>query len=153
MFSLFDPFVKLFDPFVKQLMQACIIHLRLPPFFIKILYVMRNEFLIISDNRVIHKVPVAEIVHVESKGMYSEIHTASGTKHCCCKNMGAIFKLLEKASNFFRVHTSHAVNLDHVAKVKRIKQGYIIMSNGSVIPISKRRKTDFFKNYFPDSRI
>jgi two-component system LytT family response regulator len=106
-----------------------------------------NDFLVISDNRVIHKIRISEIVHVESRGMHCDIHTCSGAMLSCCKNMGEICKGLESARIFFRVHTSYTINLNHVAKVKKEKSGTVIMSNGIIIPISKRRKSEFFSKH------
>lgn len=108
---------------------------------------MQNGFLVISDNRVIHKIPYVEIVHVESKGMRSNIHTCVGAKHSCCKNLGVLYKELEPSHMFCRVHTSYAINLNHIATVKKTKHGLVVMSNGMVIPISKRRKSEFYERH------
>lgn len=107
----------------------------------------KKDFLVVSDNRVIHKIPLVEIVHVESKGMRSCIHTIAGHQHSCSKNLGAIYKDISKTNLFFRVDTSFAVNLSKVVKIKKEKSPVVVMSNGSVIPISKRRKSEFFKRY------
>lgn len=108
------------------------------------------DFLVISDHRVVLKIPMAEIVHVEAKYMRSTIHTCAGTSYSCCKNLGELYKELIGSKLFFRVHTSYAVNLSHVAKVKKSKHGIVIMSNGAIIPISKRRKSEFFKVHLPE---
>jgi DNA-binding LytR/AlgR family response regulator len=107
----------------------------------------KPKFIVISDSRVIHKIPLSEIVHVESKGMRSTIHTSSGRMFTCSKNLGILCKELDKAEIIFRVHTSFAVNLYKIVHVKKEKNSCILMNNGTAIPISKRRKLDFFKRY------
>ena len=107
---------------------------------------MKKDFLVISENRVIHKIPFSEIVHVVSSGMNSFIHKSNGDRHRCSKSMGTICKELN-TDIFLRIHTSHTVNHNHISKVKKEINGVVIMSNGSVLPISKRRKKDFFDKY------
>lgn len=109
--------------------------------------VMNNSFLVISDNRVIHKIPIAQIDIVQSKGKRCCIHTASGDILTCSKNVGVIIKEVCKFNIFFRVDTSYAVNLHKILRVKKEKKTFVIMSNGSVLPVSKRRRSGFFERY------
>ena len=108
---------------------------------------MKNSFLKFSDKKMIYKVPTAEIIHVESDGMSTVTYTSSGEEHKCCKNLGAIYKELDKAKTFFRVHTSFIVNLTKIKAYKKEKGGIIVMTNGFHIPVSKRRKSEFLKKY------
>ncbi len=108
---------------------------------------MKKGFLVISDNRVIIKIPVTEIVHVESKGMRSSILTSSGERLGCSRNLGCLCKELDKTGLIVRVHTSHAVNLDKIKKVQKERKGFIFMQNGTIVPIAKRRKAEFFKRF------
>ena len=59
-------------------------------------------------------------------------------------NLGKFIKLLGE-DNFFSPHKSHLVNFRYVKKF--LREGTIIMDDGSHVPVSKRRKTDFLK-YF-----
>jgi two-component system LytT family response regulator len=109
---------------------------------------MTKDFLVVSDNRVVHKIPIVEIEHVESQGMRSFIHISNGIQYACSKNMGEIFKMLDATNTFYRIDTSFTVNLTKIVKVQKDKSAFVIMSNGKVIPISKRRKMEFFRRYF-----
>ena len=42
--------------------------------------------------------------------------------------------------NFFRVHKSHMINLDHLTKYVKGKGGYVVMDDGSSVDVSVRRK-------------
>ena len=46
--------------------------------------------------------------------------------------------------NFFRVHVSYLVNLDHVLEY-HLKDAYIVLSDGSNIPVSQRRLVELKK--------
>jgi two-component system LytT family response regulator len=48
---------------------------------------------------------------------------------------------------FFRVHHSALINLTEVKKYVRGEGGYVIMSNGDQVEVSKRKK-DAFINQF-----
>ena len=109
---------------------------------------MKKDFLVISDNWVIHKIPYIDIVYIASKGMRSNIHVASGARYACSKNLGSLCKELDKGKIICRVHTSFAVNSLKIERIQKDKQGLIIMTDGSVVPISKRRKSEFYKKYF-----
>jgi len=108
----------------------------------------KQEFLVISDKRVSHKIPFTEVVLIESKGMISKIHTSSGANYTCSKNLGALCKELAGAEMIYRLHTSYAINLNNIIKVNKQKKA-IIMSNGFMVPIAKARKSEFFKRYMP----
>jgi two-component system, LytTR family, response regulator len=46
---------------------------------------------------------------------------------------------------FYRVHNSHLVNLAYIKKYIRGDGGQIIMQNGDVIDVSRRKKEEFLK--------
>ncbi|MBK6785287.1 MAG: LytTR family transcriptional regulator DNA-binding domain-containing protein [Saprospiraceae bacterium] len=47
--------------------------------------------------------------------------------------------------SFYRVHHSHLINTDHMAKFYKTDGGYVIMSDGTQINISRNKKDDFFE--------
>ncbi len=47
--------------------------------------------------------------------------------------------------NFFRVHRSHLVNLQHVKKYIKGEGGYVVMSDNSQVEVSRRNKIDFLE--------
>jgi len=48
--------------------------------------------------------------------------------------------------NFFRTHHSHLVNLDCIKKYQSGRGGYVVMSDGSTITVSQRKKDDFLSS-------
>lgn len=108
---------------------------------------MKKDFLEVNGKKVMHKVPHEEIIHIESKGMNTFIHTTSGEIIKCCKNIGAIHGELNGSKYLFRVHTSHIVNLKKIKRFEKINGGTLILANYSFVPVSKRRKPHFLKSY------
>jgi two-component system LytT family response regulator len=47
--------------------------------------------------------------------------------------------------NFFRIHRSHLINLEHVKKYIKGEGGYVVMSDNSQVEVSRRNKTDFLE--------
>ncbi len=44
---------------------------------------------------------------------------------------------------FFRAHHSHIINLDHIRQYHKGEGGHVVMSDGSIVDISKRKKKEF----------
>jgi len=54
---------------------------------------------------------------------------------------------LELFSSFIRVHHSHIANLNEVVKYIRGEGGYLIMSDGNTINVSRSRKDALLKRF------
>lgn len=63
-----------------------------------------------------------------------------------CKTIKEFEELLTN-HNFFRIHQSHLININHVKEYIRGKGGDVKMSDNSELSVSKYRKKDFLK-YF-----
>jgi two-component system LytT family response regulator len=46
---------------------------------------------------------------------------------------------------FFRVHQKHLINLAQIDKYVRGDGGYVIMSDGTTVEVSRRKKDDFLR--------
>jgi two-component system LytT family response regulator len=60
------------------------------------------------------------------------------------KNLKEYEDLLSE-HHFFRVHHSWLINLHEIKKYVRGDGGYVIMSDGENIDVSKRKKDEFLK--------
>ena len=85
---------------------------------------------------------IADIVRCEADINYTHIFTISGQKHTVSKTLKHFDELLTDC-NFFRVHQSHLINLDHIKKYQRGKSGTVIMVDNTHIEVSTRRKDLF----------
>ncbi len=89
-------------------------------------------------------VGVDELIRCEAEGSYTKVHLNDGTDLLVSKVLKDFEELLAELS-FFRIHNSDLVNLAHVKEYVRNSGGSVIMSDGSEIMISKRRKDAFLK--------
>ena len=82
---------------------------------------------------------MSEIIRCESDSNDTRIFKAGDNPTLICRTLKEVEELLEGA-NFARIHHSHLINLDHLKKHVRSDGGYVVMSDGSEIAISRSRK-------------
>lgn len=87
---------------------------------------------------------IAEIIRLESDGAYTNLYLKNGKRHMASKNLGFYESQLEQNS-FFRIHHGHLINLNHLKHYVRGEGGQAVMSDNSVINVSRRRKDDFLR--------
>jgi len=83
-----------------------------------------------------------EIIRIEADRSYSWFYIVDRHKILVSRHLKEFQDLLNDR-NFFRPHNSHLINLDFVKKFIRHDGGYIEMTDGSQIPISRNRKDLF----------
>lgn len=87
-----------------------------------------------------------EIISCESDSNYTTVKMLSGEKLLITKTLKHIEALL-MGHNFFRVHHSHIINLDHIQKYVRGAGGYVVMSDRSTVTVSRERKPHFIAQF------
>ena len=88
-------------------------------------------------------VPIRKIVRCEAAAKYTIIHYDSN-QLISTKNIGYFVDILTPYG-FFPTHKSHLVNLEFVQSYT--VDGEIVLTDGSRIPLSRRRKTEFMKQF------
>ncbi len=83
-----------------------------------------------------------DIIRIEADRSYSWFFLADKRKILVSKHLKEFQDLLNDR-NFFRPHNSHLINLEFVKKFVRHDGGYIEMTDGAQIPISRNRKDLF----------
>ena len=95
---------------------------------------------------------IIDIVSLEAKGNYTNIHFIDGRKMLVCKTLNNVeAKILRHTGQFVRIHRSFTINLDRIQKYFKGKGGYVKMENGSSINVSAGKKQHFIsalKQYF-----
>jgi two-component system LytT family response regulator len=92
-------------------------------------------------------IPVEQLIRCEANDNYTHIFLKKNTKIVACCTLKDIEEYLQDFSSFFRVHHSYLVNLNEVNKYVRGEGGYLIMSDGSTVNVSRSRKEALLK-YF-----
>lgn len=106
------------------------------------LHSKKFEKLVINTVNSFEIITKEEIVLCESDTSYSYIVLDNNSKIITSINMKKLNELIDNP-NFFRVHNSYIINLYKIKSVD--KKGEIIMNNGSIVPISRRKKDEFYK--------
>lgn len=94
----------------------------------------------------IHLVKISEIVRCEADSSYTHFFINDGTQIVISNNLKEYDELLSN-HRFFRVHHSHLVNLNKVVKFHKNKEAYVLMSDGSEVPVSSRKKERLIEKF------
>jgi two-component system LytT family response regulator len=92
-------------------------------------------------------IPAEQILRCEADDNYTHIHLKNKAKITACRTLKEVEEQLHDFSFFIRVHHSYIINLNEVTKYVRGEGGYVIMSNGSSVSVSRSRKDALLK-YF-----
>lgn len=95
--------------------------------------------IILSTSDKIHVVEVDKIIRCESDNYYTRFYLSDGQSILISKTLKENEELLNEY-NFIRPHKSHLVNISYITAFLRIDSGYIKMSDGSKIPVSRRKR-------------
>lgn len=89
-------------------------------------------------------VNVKDIVRCEADGSYTTFFLTDKRKLLISAGLKHYEELLPE-SDFIRVHHHHLINIRHVVRLLKEDGGYAIMSDGSKIEISRRKKESFME--------
>ncbi|MGE0078623.1 MAG: LytR/AlgR family response regulator transcription factor [Bacteroidales bacterium] len=92
-----------------------------------------NEGVILFD--------VEAITHLEGDGCYTNIFNKIGERKIVSRSLKEFESLLD-SSVFFRSHKSHIVNLNHVSRYVQSDGGYLVLNNGTSVPVARRKKEE-----------
>jgi two-component system, LytTR family, response regulator len=89
-------------------------------------------------------VNVKEIIRCEADGSYTSFFLESKKKLLVSASLKHYEDLLPP-DDFIRVHHHHLINMHHVVRYLKTDGGYAVMSDGSQIEISRRKKDAFIQ--------
>ncbi len=84
------------------------------------------------------------ILFCSSESNYTFVYLQDGRKKLISRTLKDFEELL-KSHNFFRVHHSHLVNLNHIKKFIRSGGGYLLMSNDAKLSVSRSKKEELLQ--------
>lgn len=87
-------------------------------------------------------VKVDQLVRLEADGPYTHLFLADGSKMLVSKTLKEFDDLLLLSGMFFRPHRSHLINLHEVKKYVKSDGGWILMSDGTNVPVSRHKKAE-----------
>ncbi|MCB0508928.1 MAG: LytTR family DNA-binding domain-containing protein [Chitinophagales bacterium] len=102
---------------------------------------IEKKQLAISTLEGIYFTTLNEIIHIDADSSYTRIYLLSGEMIMSSKPLKYFEELLDDY-DFVRVHQSHIINLKLIRRYVRGDGGQVIMTNGTEIEVSRRKKDD-----------
>lgn len=96
----------------------------------------------ISSPEGFYVVAIHDIIYGEARSNYTIIHLSGNKKITSSHTLGYYHDILID-QNFFRPHRSYLINLAQVTAFKKSEGGFIVMSNGHELELSRNNKTAF----------
>lgn len=94
-------------------------------------------------------IPVQSIISCEANDNYTTLVLKGNKKLVVSCTLKVIEEMLEEYS-FIRVHRSFLVNIDEIEKYVKADGGYVVMSDGSHIFISRNKKEELLRKLLPN---
>ncbi|NND08935.1 MAG: response regulator transcription factor [Saprospiraceae bacterium] len=85
-------------------------------------------------------VEISDIVRCESENNYTTFHFSDGSNFLVSKTLKSYERILS-GHGFLRIHQSHLVNLLQMEAFEKGEGGYLLMRDGSQIPVAVRKRT------------
>lgn len=85
-------------------------------------------------------IPADQLTRCEAADNYTHLFLKNKAKIIACRTLKEIEEQLEVFGFFLRVHHSFLVNLNEVTKYVRGEGGYLVMSDGTTVNVSRSRK-------------
>lgn len=86
-----------------------------------------------------------DIIYAEAQDNNSVLHLIENQQVHLTRSLGWLEEHLNNYK-FSRIHHSYLINVNHLKEYIRNEGGYVVMSNGKGISISRRKKDTFLKN-------
>ena len=90
-------------------------------------------------------VPADQLIRCEANDNYTLLYLQNNRKIVACRTLKEMEEQLGNFQNFVRVHHSFIVNLNEVVRYVRGEGGYLAMSDGSTVNVSRSRKESLLK--------
>jgi two-component system LytT family response regulator len=87
-------------------------------------------------------------MRIDSDSNYSKLFLSDGTTLLVTRLLKDFEDMLTPY-RFYRIHNSHLINLTYIKKYIRGEGGQVMMQNGDVIDVSRRKKEEFLKLILP----
>lgn len=89
---------------------------------------------------------IGQIVRCQSEGNYTHFYFADGSSLLVSRTLNEFEEILERYG-FFRTHKTHLVNSMFINAFHKNDGGYLKMTDGTSVPISRRRKEEILERF------
>lgn len=99
----------------------------------------KNYKIVLPTSESLEIVAVDEIIRCKAENNYSYVFMKDGSHIFLAKSLKEIENIIQ-SDQFIRVHQSHLVNSIFIKKYVRAEGGYLLMTDGSQVSVSKANK-------------
>ena len=89
-------------------------------------------------------VSLDSILYAEADGNYTMVYFENNKKTFLTKSLKEIQRMVN-GYNFCRIHNSTLINIDKIEKYIRGDGGYVVMSNGKSLSVSRAKKEELMR--------
>lgn len=105
-----------------------------------------DKKIVLKSTDDIHLIKIEDIIRCAADTSYTHFFLTDGSEITISNNLKEYDELLGEY-NFFRVHHSHLVNLNKIIKFRKGNSGHLLMSDGSEVPVSSRKKDRLIEKF------
>jgi two-component system LytT family response regulator len=102
--------------------------------------------ILIADKQVIRAIQPEDIIRLESRGVYTLVFSKNKKEFVYSRNLKSVYTQLDPAI-FVRIHHSHVINIQEVERYEKGRGGYVVLLDGTIIPVSFRKKSAFLEQF------
>jgi len=103
-----------------------------------------DKTLALSASDGISFIKMSDILRVEANGRYAKFYLLNKETILVSKTLGDYEQVLS-ANQFFRIHDSAIINLNHIKKYIRGDGGTVVLSDNTELDVARRRKDEFVR--------
>lgn len=96
-----------------------------------------------SQNEIVFRY-IRDIIYCKADGCYTSFYLKGGETLVSSRNISSLEGKFPSDS-FFRTHKSYLVNIHELETYIRKDGGYLVLSNGDMVPVSTRKREQFLK--------
>ncbi len=89
-------------------------------------------------------IQISDILYLQSSGNYTEFYFANSPKLISSRPIKQYEELLQN-HQFYRVHKSYVINMNHVQAIHTVDGGEVILTGNVAVPIAHRRMELFMR--------
>jgi two-component system, LytTR family, response regulator len=105
--------------------------------------IFSTERLVVSTHSGIHLFKYEEILYLSSERNYTYIYSEKEPQLLASKSLISFEEQLPNPP-FFRIHHTFLVNLDKIRKIGKGKDPYVVLTDGTLLEISRSKKAQLF---------
>lgn len=102
-----------------------------------------NLTISLSTHKGLSVITISDIIRLEAERSYCTLYLASSKQSILISKPLKEIESLLPDTIFFRPHTSHLININYVHEFSTVKGGVAILTDKTIVPVSRRRKQEF----------